>query len=281
MTNESLSLKGKVALVTGASRGIGRAIAIEFAQAGADIILAARSTEASPSKLPGTIEHTAGEIETMGRRVLCVRTDVSNDEQVEAMAERTLQEFGWLDILVNNAAYNYNAPFHEMAMKRWDLVMNVNLRGVVLCTKAFLPSMMERRSGAVLNISSGSAVTPLPSFAAHPGRPMESSAGMLAYSVSKAALEQFTRGLAGQMIAYNIAVNALRPGAVLTEGAAYLNPDVDLSGMRKLGEPSQAALWVVTRPSWYTGNLLDITDVEAITGVSAETALKVDLVKPS
>src|SRR3970040_379525 len=103
MMSEALPLRDQVAVVTGASRGIGRAIAVEFARAGADVVVTARTSEAAPSQLPGTIEETAREVESLGRRALAVVTDVTSEEQVRAMAERALAEFGRVDILVNNA----------------------------------------------------------------------------------------------------------------------------------------------------------------------------------
>src|SRR5438093_5359132 len=135
-------LQGQVAVVTGASRGIGRAISVQFARAGADIVVSARSTEGAPSRLPGTIEETAREVEALGRRALCVTTDVTSEEQVRNLSEQTLKEFGRCDILVNNAGISSPAPFHQTPLKRWELVMSVNLRGPVMCMQAFLPAMI-------------------------------------------------------------------------------------------------------------------------------------------
>jgi len=178
-------LAGRVALVTGASRGVGRATALALAGAGADIAVSARSTEAAPSRLPGTIDETAREVRGLGRRALAVAADVTDEAQVDALAARALGEFGKVDLLVNNAAYFFPAPFHEIPQKRWDLVLDVNLRGAVLCTRALLPSMMARGSGRIVNVSSSAAEMLLPD--------------MLGYSVSKAALEAFTRGLAAEL----------------------------------------------------------------------------------
>ncbi len=236
-------------LVTGASRGIGRAIALEFARAGADVALTARSTDAAPSRLPGTIEEVARHVEALGRRALAVPADLTDEQQVQAMARRVLQEFGRLDLLVNNAAYLFRAPFHQTPLKRWDLVMDVNLRGPVLCTQAFLPSMMERRGGRILNISSSAAEIVLPDI--------------LSYSVSKIALETLTRGLAAELVPYDIAVNALRiDRAVVTEGAVFLNPGGDYSGWEKPEAAARAALWLATRPPSYTGNVVSLSDVQ-------------------
>src|SRR3972149_1895917 len=142
MSIESQPLLNQVAVVSGPSRGIGRAIAIDFARAGADVVASARSSESAPSKLPGTIEQTAREVEATGRRALAVATDVTVEAQVQALAQRTLAEFGRIDILVNNAGISYPAPFSQTPLKRWDLVMNVNLRGPGMCTQAFLPRLL-------------------------------------------------------------------------------------------------------------------------------------------
>ncbi len=247
MTSETLPLKDQVAVVTGASRGIGRAIAVDFARAGADVVVTARTTEATPSKLPGTIENTARQVEALGRRALAIPTDVTDEAQVDEMARRTLEEFGRIDILVNNAGISFPAPLHKTPRKRWDLVMNVNLRGPVLCTQAFLPHLLEQKSGRILNISSYLAEVLMP--------------GMLSYSVSKIALEKLTQGLGVELQPHGIAVNALRIELnIATEGWAYLNPDIDYSTWDKPEAASEAALWLVTRDPSYTGKVVTIAE---------------------
>ena len=256
MTDQSQLLAGQVAVVTGASRGIGRAIAVEFARAGADIVVAARSSEKAPSKLPGTIEETARQVEAAGRRpngrpsgrALAVPMDVTDEAQVQAMAQRTLDEFGRADILVNNAGITFPAPFSQTPLKRWDLVMNVNLRGPIMCTQAFLPHMLERGSGRIINISSYLAEVLMP--------------GMMSYSVSKIALEKFTQALAAELQPKSIAVNALRIEMwIATEGAQYSNPNIDYSTWEKPEAASEATLWLATRDPSYTGQVVTIAEV--------------------
>src|SRR3970040_263471 len=234
MPDAAKPLEGQVAVVTGASRGIGRAIAIDFARAGADVVVSARSSESAPSKLPATIEQTAREVKAPGRRALAVATDVTDEAQVQTLAERTLTAFGRIDILVNNARIRLPAAFAQTPLKRGDLVMNVNLRGPVMCTRAFLPRMQEQGAGRIINISSYLAEAMMP--------------GMMSYSVSKIALEKLTQYLAAELQPEHIAVNALRIELMIaTEGWQFRHPDVDYYTWDKPDAASQATLWLATR----------------------------------
>ena len=213
-----MKLKDKVAIVTGASRGIGKAIAISLATEGANVVIAAR-TEQEGGPLPGTIYKTADAIRALGGQALAIRTDVTKEDQVMELVERTLKEFGVIDILVNNAGIDFPGKVIDVPIKRWDLIMAVNLRGTFLCTKAVLPTMVRRRSGNIINLSSvaGTRLIVLD----------------LAYGVSKAAIERFTYGLAQEVKEYNIAVNALCPSVTDTEGVALWMPSKDKSGWQK------------------------------------------------
>ncbi len=247
-TQQQHPLLDQVAVVTGASRGIGRAIAVEFARAGAHVVVTARTTEAAPSKLPGTIEETARQVESLGRQALAIPTDVTSEEQVQEMARRTLKEFGRCDILVNNAGISAPAPFHETPLRRWDLVMNVNLRGPVMCMQAFLPSMMERKAGRIINISSFLAEVMLP--------------GMISYSVSKIALEKLTQYTGQELKPYNIPVNALRIELnIATEGWMFRNPNMDFSGWDKPEAAAEVTLWLASRHPSYTGQVMTIGEI--------------------
>lgn len=241
-------LEGQVAIITGASRGIGRAISLELAELGANIVAVARSTDSAPSRVPGTVEETARQVEASGRRALAVAADVTSLAEVEAMVDRALGCFGHVDILVNNAAYMYRAPFWRTPLSRWELVLNVNLRGPVICIQALMPHMLKRRSGRILNISSGAATMLLPE--------------MVSYSVSKAALETLTRGLASELRDYGVSVNALRiETAVATEGAMFLNPGADFSGWETPQAVAEAAAWMLCQPASYTGRVATIAEV--------------------
>jgi len=227
-----MRLKDKVAIVTGASRGIGKAIAIALAAEGARVVAAAR-TEQEGGPLPGTIYKTVDAIHALGGKALAIRTDVTREDDVMRMAERTLKEFGAIDILVNNAGIDSPGTVLDMPVKRWDLIMAVNLRGTFLCTKAVLPTMMKRRSGSIINLSSvaGTRLIALD----------------VAYGASKAAIERFTYGLAQEVKEYNIAVNALCPSVTDTEGVALWMPSKDKSGWQKPEMWGRYAVFLATQ----------------------------------
>ncbi len=247
-TSEQSPLFGSVAVVTGASRGIGRAICLALARAGADVVVASRSTDAAPSKLPGTIESVAREVGALGRRAVAVQVDVSDHGSVDELARVALEEFGSVDILVNNAAYLARALVHETPIGRWDRVMNVNLRGPLMCMRAFLPAMIERGRGRIVNISSAASGMVLP--------------GIVSYSVSKAGLEALTRGLAAELEPSGVAVNALQVDrAVATEGAIAMSPGEDYSVWETPERIAVAALWLVQQPFSFTGHIVVSSEV--------------------
>lgn len=197
------SLEGKVAFVAGASRGIGRTIAVALAEAGAAVAVAARSEQ--QGKLPGTIHSVAEGIVTAGGRALAVPCDVTSEESVDAAVAKTVTEFGGIDILIANAGVLWLGPIESTPLKRWQLCLDVNLTGVFLVTKAVLPHVKARDAGSLVAITtSGVAMT---------------DKGANAYWVSKAAVERLYLGLAAELKPDNIAVNCLSPSrVVLTEG---------------------------------------------------------------
>jgi NAD(P)-dependent dehydrogenase (short-subunit alcohol dehydrogenase family) len=212
-----MKLEGKVAIITGASRGLGKAFALDFAREGADVVVAARTE--TEGNIPGTINQTADEIKAIERRALAVRCDVTKEESVEEVVKKTLDEFGRIDILVNNAGVAWWPPITETPLKRFELVLRVNLIGAFLCVKAVLPTMIEEKRGSIINISSLAANKRVRGFSG------------ISYGVSKAGLERFTWGLAAELGQYNIAVNAIKPLNVIgTEGiVAQAPPDADKS----------------------------------------------------
>ncbi|MEK7849092.1 MAG: SDR family NAD(P)-dependent oxidoreductase [Chloroflexota bacterium] len=211
-----MRFENKVAIVTGASRGIGKVAAVALAREGARVVVAARTEEAS--QLPGTIHETVREIEALGGKALAVRTDVSDEASVDEMVRCTLEAFGRIDVLVNNAAVAFYPPVVETPPRRWDLVLRVNIRGPFLCSRAVLPRMIEQRSGSIVNLSSKAADINGPTYVG------------VAYCTAKAAVERFSNALAEEVKQYNIAVNAIKPRQeVSTEGMRFWNPKADWS----------------------------------------------------
>lgn len=207
-----MKLKAKVAIITGASRGIGKAIAIGFAKEGANVVVAGRTEIEKNERLPGTIYKTAHEIEASGCRAFPVRCDVTEEESVNGMISKVLSEFGHIDILVNNAGVAFYYPVIETPLHRWELVLRVNLTGAFLCSRAVLPGMVEQKSGSIINISSLAATE-------RDGGTVSSG---LAYGAAKAGLDRFTYGLAAEVGRFNIAVNCLKPHRVVnTEGMRF------------------------------------------------------------
>ena len=245
-----MKLEGRVAIATGASRGIGKAIAVALAEEGADVVVAAR-TEEETGPLPGTIHKTADEIRALGRRALAIKTDVTKEEQVAEMVRRALEELGRIDILVNNAGINVPGTVIDIPIKRWDLTIAVNLRGTFLCSKAVLPTMVERRCGSIINLSSIMARREI--------------LGGVAYGVTKAAIERFTYGLAEEVKEYNIAVNALCPGYTDTEGLRSLTPGADRSQWQKPEMWGRYAVFLASQDAQsLTGRALFAEDLEEL-----------------
>jgi NAD(P)-dependent dehydrogenase (short-subunit alcohol dehydrogenase family) len=237
-------------VVTGASRGIGKAIALAYGRAGAAVVCTSRTTDASPSKLPGTNDQTVREIEAAGGRGLAVQCDVRDDAQVERLRDATLAAFGRCDILVNNAGISFPGTALELPMKRWDLVMDVNLRGPYLMFKALAPQMVERGSGTVINVSSGAAQVV--------------GAGRLSYTVSKAALDKLTVGLAAEVERYGVrCISFGLELLVRTEGIMLVNPAADTSDWESPDDVGEAALWLATHADRYHGRVVTLAQVRA------------------
>jgi NAD(P)-dependent dehydrogenase (short-subunit alcohol dehydrogenase family) len=200
------SLKDKVVLITGASRGIGEATAIGLAQAGADVAIASR-------KLPD-LEKVADQIKKTGRKCVPVAAHVGKTEEINNLVKRVLEEFGKIDILVNNAATNPSmAPAIDIDERAWDSIMNLNLKGLFFLSQAVARGMKEKGGGKIINVSSVAGITPdiLP-----------------VYSISKAGVIMATKVMAQQWAPYNIRVNAIAPGLTKTRfsEALWKNPDI-------------------------------------------------------
>jgi NAD(P)-dependent dehydrogenase (short-subunit alcohol dehydrogenase family) len=203
-----MKLQGKVSIVTGGAKGIGKAITRRFAQEGSKVVIAQREV--------ATGEVWAREIINDGGEALFVCTDVSNKEQVDHLVEETLKRFGQIDILVNNAATSvYPGSLLEVTLEGWKRVLDVNLTGVFLCSQAVARHMVERRSGRIINITSVGGFQPWQ--------------GSVAYLTSKGGLIMLTKAMALELAPYGILVNAVAPGAILTERVRAMLQDPELS----------------------------------------------------
>jgi dehydrogenase/reductase SDR family protein 4 len=244
---DDFSLKGKVALVTGGSRGIGKAIAVGVARAGADVVLASR-------KLPD-LEEVAKEINALGRKSLAVATHVGRLDEINNLVSRVKDEFGKIDILVNNAATN---PTMDQAIdigeRAWDSIMNLNLKGLFFLGQAAAQLMKEQGGGKIINVASIEGITP----------------GILpVYAISKAGVIMATKVMAQQWAKYGIRVNAIAPGLTRTRfsEALWSNPDIlsaamMMTPMARVAEPHEmvgAVVFLASDASSYvTGQVLAV-----------------------
>ena len=199
-----VDLNEKVALVTGSTRGIGEAIALAFAENGADIIL--------NSNEPGGAEQVAAEIEKRGRKVTFIQADVGNNQQVTQMVQQAIDALGRIDILVNNAGIGARSgrrvPIHEFSEEAWEEIVNIDLDGVFFCSKQVSQRMIAQGGGKIINISSVAGIVPLRL--------------QIAYCAAKAGVVNLTRGMALELAPYNINVNAIAPGSTVTQGTREL-----------------------------------------------------------
>jgi len=198
------SLANQVAVVTGAGRGIGRAIALKFASAGADVACVSRTAENS--------EKVAAEIRATGRKAWAYAVDVADATAVDAAAEKILADAGRVDILVNNAGVTRDGLLMRMSEADWDTVLNTNLKGAFLFTRAFSRGFLKQRSGTVINVASVIGLI--------------GNAGQANYAASKAALIGFTKSIAREFASRGITANALAPGFIETDMTAVLNQDL-------------------------------------------------------
>lgn len=240
MTKPNFSLEGKIAIVTGGSRGIGRAIALTYAEAGADICVASRTAE--------DLEKVAEEIRALGRKALVVPTNVALKSDVDNMVDATIKEFGTIDIMVNNAGMNIMVPLMELREDGWDKVINNNLKSGYLCSQAVATKcMLEKKSGVIINVSSIAGRFPVYQLGA--------------YSVAKAGVVMLTRVLSWELSQHGIRVNGIGPGLIKTDlgepvmDSAALSMMVNVGvPMKRLGETSEivgAALYLASDASSY------------------------------
>lgn len=229
-TPDKAALDGQVCMVTGASRGLGRAIAIALAEAGADVVVTARSASA--------LKGTAATIEGYGRKSLAIPCDIHDEKSVTEMVSDAIARFGKMDVLVNNAGGGDMKPLVEMTESEWLRTIDLNLNSLFRMCKAVGPHMIERRAGKVINMSSMYGLV--------------GEKKVTAYCAAKGAIIQFTRALALEWAEYNITVNALAPGYIYTERTSRVFDNPDLSGaftsrvpLGRIGRPEELGPLVV------------------------------------
>lgn len=243
MTLPDFSLKDKVAIVTGAKRGIGKAIAVTFAEAGADVVVCGRTL--------AELEEVTSEIRALGRRSLALKTDVTLKNEVTGLVERTIKDFGTIDILVNNAVVYTGGPLVELSEGDWDNSLDIGLKGFYLCSQAVARVMVEKSRGSIINMSSTAGIRP--------------TGWQGAYSIIKAGGIMLTKLLAVELAQWNIRVNALAPTVVRTE---WTNVEVlrgfmtqlPLGRLTELHELTAAALFLASDASSYISGHVLIVD---------------------
>jgi NAD(P)-dependent dehydrogenase (short-subunit alcohol dehydrogenase family) len=250
-----VDLEGRVAIVTGASRGVGAATAVTLGAAGARVACAARATDATPLPLPGTVDETVRTVRDAGGEAIAVPTNLAVAEEIEAMVLSTVAAFGQVDILVNNAAITFPGDL-ELPMKRHDLVFDVNLRAPLLAINAVVPGMRERGEGSIVNVSSLAALNYFP--------------GLMAYGMSKIALEHLTVSAAAQLRPHGIAVNTFRIDLpVASEGFVANAPDMDHSDWEPTSVAAEGICWMLRQPASYTGRNESMTRLREEHGIMA------------
>jgi citronellol/citronellal dehydrogenase len=258
-------LDGKVAIVTGASRGIGAEISRRFAEVGAAVAVAARSAGPGTSPLPGTIVETVDQIRAAGGTAVAIQVDLSRPEDRERLVAETTAQLGRPDILVNNGAVTYFARVTDFVERRYDLMFEVQVKAPFQLAQLVVPGMQEKGQGWILNISSGAA--------RHPTFPPASraAAGGTVYGMVKATLERFSTGLAAELYDANINVNALSPNkAVPTPGTIYhkLTTEDDPNNEPPAVMAEAALMLCSAAPKTLTGRIAYSQDLLAELGVA-------------
>ncbi len=234
-----MDLSGKVAIVTGASRGVGAATAVALATSGARGACAARATDATPLPLPGTIDETVRRIAVAGGEAIAVATNLAEVDDVHQMVHTTLETWGRVDILINNAAVTFPGDL-ELPVRRHDLIFAVNTRAPLVAIEAVAPSMRKQGGGSIVNVSSLAGLNYIP--------------GLMAYGMSKIALEHLTISAAAQLAPFAIAVNTFRIDVpVASEGFVANAPEYDHSDWEPSEVAAEGIVWMVEQPPTYTG----------------------------
>jgi NAD(P)-dependent dehydrogenase (short-subunit alcohol dehydrogenase family) len=249
----ALPLEGKVAIVTGSSRGIGKVTAITLAKDGADVVVCARSETAG--EWPGTIGETATAVEAVGAKVLALRMDITQDEDIENVVEATMKRFGRIDILVNNAGLTGGGPFLETSPAQLDEFYRINVRGPFVLAQLGARRMAESGGGVIVNISSGAARSPAPPT----GESRRGGGTGVVYGMSKAALDRFSGGIASELFEQNIAVVTLYPGFTVVERTIAQGRDPSRGESPET--TAKAVAFVCRDPMTHTGQVYRSRDI--------------------
>ena len=237
MSQQLSSLSGKTLFITGASRGIGREIALRCAKEGANIVIAAKSVEPHP-KLSGTIYTVAEEIEALGGKALPVGCDIRDENQIQQAVQKAIETFSGIDILINNASAISLSDTEKTSLKRYDLMMDVNMRGTFACVQACLPYLLKSSNPHVLTLSPPLNIKP------------KWFAGHIPYTISKYGMSMFTMGFAEEFKSHGIAVNSLWPKTLIATAAIEFNfPAQLLEACRKPSIIADAAFYILSSDS--------------------------------
>ncbi|HJO81883.1 MAG: SDR family NAD(P)-dependent oxidoreductase [SAR202 cluster bacterium] len=258
-------LDGKVAVITGASRGIGRDMAVVFAREGAKVVVSARTENEGDFRIPGSIATAVDRIKEEGGEAIGIRCDVTQEDEIQALFDQTVEHYGRLDILVNNAAVLIPGKIEDMQVRHWDLLYRINIRGPFVGCKLVVPQMRKQQYGHIINISSVGAIGP------GEGPYTETGGGGTAYGSGKAHMERMTQGMAQEVWQDGIAVNALSPRlAIASEGQRWFRGGKAYSGAREDGiiMGDAGAIMCEQDPKTYTGKILYDEDVLTDAGVT-------------
>jgi NAD(P)-dependent dehydrogenase (short-subunit alcohol dehydrogenase family) len=237
---------------------VGAAVAVELARAGCQVACAARSTKEAPQRTSGTLDETVARIEELGATGYAIPTNLADEDEVLAMVARTVERFGGLDILVNNAAVTFIGDL-QVPLRRHDLIMEVNFRAPFLAIRAAAPLMAARGGGSIINVSSVAALYPY--------------SDNMSYGISKIALERLTVDAAKQLQEAKIAVNCFRiDQAVASEGFVANTPGIDRSSWEPCEVPAEGILWMVRQPPSYSGHRESMYGLRHREGIMATRA---------
>lgn len=257
------SLQGAVAVVTGSTRGIGRAVASALGDAGARVVVVGRSGEGAPGHgLPGTVESVVAELGAEGVEALAVRADLSDPDQTQGVVDQVLQWHGRCDLLVNNAAFTSNGPIMSVPWRRWQTAFRVQVVAPLQLCQGFVPGMVDRGDGRVVNVSSGAALS--------------MTAGLSLYATSKQAMERWNDFMQLEVGGQGVSFNTLRVDRIVategfthvleTQGERVATGGQGLSSVMSSGEAAQHVVWMATRPTGWSGHTVGFADIAALGG---------------